>query len=156
MQAVFWGGQGCTLCWQLNLVIEAMEASWTATETWHCERSREAIGEGTIRLAMERPWLKGSEKLKLHHEGPRRGYCWRSDLVPTVEMPVPEDDHKKHQQLWSWASRNLEDLCVLERVELEKRYKHPGGDQIVSESQTLDIQLFNFRSLDLLCSDCEK
>jgi hypothetical protein len=72
-------------------------------------------------------------------------------------MPVPEDDHKKHRQLWSCASRNLEDLCVLERVELEKRYKHPGGVQmILSESQTLDIQLFNCRSLDLLCSDCEE
>jgi hypothetical protein len=45
-----------------------------------------------------------------------------------LEMPVPRNDHQDQQQQRSGASRSLEDkLCVLQRAELEKPPKPPGG-----------------------------
>lgn len=52
---MFWRQLSCTLCWQPDLEMckrhpgdigfEGMKGSWRAAESFHCERSGEAIGE---------------------------------------------------------------------------------------------------------------
>ena len=60
------------MCWLLGLVIcknhsggtgfEGMKESWRAAEAWHCERPREAMGEGAASVAVDGLGLKGSYK----------------------------------------------------------------------------------------------
>lgn len=56
-------------------------------------------------------------------------------------MPVPRDGHQEQQQWWRGACPPLEAGCAAESAAGEV-IKPFGGAQIVSESQTLEVELF--------------
>ena len=68
----FRGGQGCSPCWQPDLVrckhhpegtsFEGIKGSWRTAEVWYHERPGEVTGEGTVSVALEDPGVKGSYK----------------------------------------------------------------------------------------------
>lgn len=83
--------------------------------------------------------------MKRAHERLWMGVLLSFSREPSIlGMPAPWDDHERQRQ-WAVERSQLEldQLCVLQRAELDKRFKVLGGAQkIVSESQTSDIELF--------------
>lgn len=123
------------------------DISYSGVVCWSCSPS--CSWSPRMEVVMQRNW-----GLEPWNE-PLRGYWWRCILVVSefssnLEMTVPWNDHREGQQLWNGANWSLEDnLCVLERTELESWPKPIGGaETIMTESQTLDLELFTLLKYD--------
>lgn len=133
------------------------------TRGWHPKRPDDAIGQSIASRAVKDPWLKGvCREVKAWH----REETLREAICKTVVMfkhqtqhfgdASIQDDYQESQQPWSRYWKSLEYKLCVARAEAEKWYKTLGGTQkFLSESQTLDIELFILMQFVLICSDCD-